>query len=49
MLLYGARHPGHAAGLVVQSEFARFDLERLVVNFHRFGGDDEFVTSAARR
>jgi pimeloyl-ACP methyl ester carboxylesterase len=29
VLLYGARHPGHAAGLVVQSGFVRFDVPRL--------------------
>ena len=29
-MLYGARHPGHAAALVLQSTMARFDLERLV-------------------
>jgi proline iminopeptidase len=39
VLLYGARHPGHAAGLVVQSGFARWDQERLVEGFRRVGGD----------
>jgi pimeloyl-ACP methyl ester carboxylesterase len=38
-MLYGARHPGHAAGLVLQSTHARFDLARLVEGFRRFGGD----------
>lgn len=38
-MLHGARHPGHAAALVLQSTFARFDLARLVDGFRRFGGD----------
>jgi proline iminopeptidase len=46
-MLYGARHPGHAAALVLQSTFARFDLARLVEGFRRFGGDD--VAELARR
>ena len=40
VLLYGARHPGHAAGLVVQSGFARWDSARLVEGFRRVAGDD---------
>ena len=28
VLLYGARHPGHAAGLIVQSAFARWEAAR---------------------
>src|SRR5262245_40621546 len=32
-MLYGARHPGHAAAIVAQSTMARFDLERLVDGF----------------
>jgi proline iminopeptidase len=39
-MLYGARHPGHASALVLQSTFARFDLGRLVGGFRRFSGDD---------
>ena len=39
-MVYGARHPGHAAGLVLHSTMARFDLERLVEDFRRAGGDD---------
>jgi proline iminopeptidase len=39
VLLYGARHPGHAAGLIVQSGFARWDVVRLVEAFRRVGGD----------
>ena len=39
-ILYGARHPGHAAGLVLQSTFARFDLGRLVKNVRSVAGDD---------
>jgi proline iminopeptidase len=38
VLLYGARHPGHAAGLVVQSGFARWDTQRLVEEFRRVAG-----------
>ena len=40
VLLYGARHPGHAARLVVQSGFARWDHPRLVEGFRRAAGDD---------
>ena len=47
VLLYGARHPGHAAGLILQSTMARFDLERLVEGFRQAGGDD--VAELARR
>jgi proline iminopeptidase len=39
VLLYGARHPGHAGGLVVQSGFARFDVPRLVEGFRAVAGD----------
>jgi len=39
VLLYGARHPGHAAGLIVQSGFARWDAFRLVAAFRRAGGE----------
>ncbi|HXJ63666.1 MAG TPA: alpha/beta hydrolase [Actinomycetota bacterium] len=47
VMLYGARHPGHAAGLVLQSTFARYDLERIEDGFRRFGGDE--VGELARR
>jgi proline iminopeptidase len=40
VLLYGARHPGHAAGIIVQSGFARFDIPRLVEAFRRVAGDE---------
>jgi pimeloyl-ACP methyl ester carboxylesterase len=40
VLLYGARHPGHAAGLVVQSGFARWDPPRVVEGFRRVAGDE---------
>jgi pimeloyl-ACP methyl ester carboxylesterase len=40
VLLYGARHPGHAAGLVVQSGFARWDTHRLVEVYRRVAGDE---------
>jgi pimeloyl-ACP methyl ester carboxylesterase len=46
-MLYGARHPGHAAALVLQSTNARFDLTRLVEGFRRFGGDE--AAEIARR
>ena len=46
-MLYGARHPGHAAGLVLQSTHARFDLARLVEGFRRVAGDE--VAELARR
>jgi pimeloyl-ACP methyl ester carboxylesterase len=47
VLLYGARHPGHAAGLVVVSAFPRFDVPRLVEGFRRVAGDD--VAAIAER
>jgi proline iminopeptidase len=47
VMLYGARHPGHAGALVLQSTFARFDLERLAEGFRRFGGEE--VGEVARR
>ena len=46
-MLYGARHPGHAGGLVLQSTMARFDLDRLVEGFRTQGGDE--VAELARR
>jgi pimeloyl-ACP methyl ester carboxylesterase len=46
-MLYGARHPGHAAGLILQSTMARFDLERLVDGFRKAAGDE--VAELARR
>jgi pimeloyl-ACP methyl ester carboxylesterase len=39
-MVYGARHPGHAGALVLQSTNARFDLARLVEGFRRAGGDE---------
>ncbi len=47
VLLYGARHPGHAGGLILQGTMARFDLERLAEGFRRAGGDE--VAEIARR
>jgi proline iminopeptidase len=47
VLLYGARHPGHAAGLVVQSGFARWHALRVVEGFRRAAGD-EVAEIAAR-
>ena len=46
-LLYGARHPGHAAGLVIQSGFARWDTPRMVEGFRAVAGDE--VAEIARR
>jgi len=45
--LYGARHPGHAAGLVLLSTMGRFDLDRLTEGFRRVAGDE--VAALARR
>jgi pimeloyl-ACP methyl ester carboxylesterase len=39
-MLYAARHSGHASALVLQSTLARFDLERLVEDFRRLGGEE---------
>ena len=39
-LMYGARHPGHAAALVVSAGFARWDHQRLVEAFRRVAGDE---------
>jgi proline iminopeptidase len=47
VLLYGARHPGHAAGLIIQSGFARWDPPRMVEGFRRIAGDE--VAQIARR
>lgn len=47
VMLYGARHPGHASGLILQSTMARFDLGRLVEGFRATGGDE--VAELARR
>ena len=46
-ILYGARHSGHAAGLILSSTFARFDLDRLANGFARVAGDE--VGDLARR
>jgi pimeloyl-ACP methyl ester carboxylesterase len=40
VLLYGARHPRQAAGLIVQSGFARWDQARMVAGFRRVAGDE---------
>lgn len=45
--LYGARHPGHAAGLVLLGTMGRFDLDRLVEGFRAQAGDE--VAALARR
>ena len=47
VLMYGARHPGHAGALISQNGMARFDLDRLAEGFRRAGGDE--VADVARR
>ena len=44
---YAARHPRHAAALVLQSGMGRYDLQRIVDGFRRFGGDE--VAAIAER
>lgn len=46
-MLYGTRHPGHGGALVLQSTFARFDLERIEEEFTRIGGAE--IGEIARR
>lgn len=45
--LYGARHPGHAAGLILLSTMGRFDLDRLTEGFRALAGEE--VAALARR
>jgi pimeloyl-ACP methyl ester carboxylesterase len=47
VLLYGARHRGHGAALVVLSGFARWDMPRMIEGFRRVAGDA--VAEIARR
>jgi len=47
VILYGARHPGHAGSLILQSTMARFDADRLAEGFLRVGGDE--VSALARQ
>lgn len=37
-MAYAARHPGHAAKLILQSTAARLDVERIVAAFSEIGG-----------
>jgi proline iminopeptidase len=46
-ILYGARHPGHAGGLILASTMARLDLDRLTEGFRAVAGDE--VAALARR
>lgn len=46
-LLYGARHPGHASGIVVLGGMARYDVGRIAQAFRDVAGDD--VAELARR
>jgi pimeloyl-ACP methyl ester carboxylesterase len=39
-MVYAIRHPRHARALVLQSAFARFELDRIVEEFRRAGGDE---------
>jgi proline iminopeptidase len=39
-MLYGARHPGHPAALILQSTLARFDLGRLIGGFRAVAGQE---------
>jgi len=47
VLMYGARHPGHAGALISQNGMARFDMDRLAEGFRRAGGDE--LADVARR
>jgi proline iminopeptidase len=44
-MLYAARHPGHAAGVILSSTNARFDLTRLVEGVRRLGGEEAAVVA----
>ncbi len=46
-LVYASRHPNQPAGLVVQSSFARFDLDLVVETFRELG--DDRIADIARR
>jgi pimeloyl-ACP methyl ester carboxylesterase len=46
-MVYAARHAGRPGALVLQSTFARFDLDRIVEEFRLRGGDE--VAEIARR
>lgn len=39
-LVYGARHPGHARALVLDSTAGRFDVGRVAEGVRRLGGDE---------
>ena len=43
-MVYAIRHPRHPRALVLQSAFARFDLDRVVEEFRRAGGDEVAAT-----
>jgi proline iminopeptidase len=46
-IMYASRHPTQPAGLILQSTFARFDLEWVVERFREIGGDE--IADIARR
>jgi proline iminopeptidase len=46
-MLYAARHPDHAGGLIPLATMARFDLDRLTEGFRAVAGDE--VADLARR
>jgi pimeloyl-ACP methyl ester carboxylesterase len=43
---YGVRHPGHAAGLILDSTAAHADLPAIVAMFQRLGGDEAAQAAA---
>jgi pimeloyl-ACP methyl ester carboxylesterase len=43
-MVYAIRHPRHVRALVLQSAFARFDLDQVVEEFRRAGGDEVAAT-----
>ncbi len=45
-MVYAARHPGHAGGLVLDSTTGRFDLDRMIATFRRLGGEEAAETIA---
>ena len=45
-LAYAVRNPGHPRALVLQSTWARFDLERIVDGFRAAGGDEPAALAA---
>lgn len=44
---YASRHPGHAAGLILQSTVARWDLDRVVEGFRADAGEEAATAAKA--